>query len=1356
MSTYLGKSINECGDIRKIIPIYKEGNQFAYTSYEPTAIRAIFKKDRLIWPLVAKYKFWISLDPEDHAPASRDIYVTVKAGWQKTPGSKPTSEPHPITVYVKTCTRSGRQKYPYVVQVLDDWITVNNYTDTKAELTPSEESIDFYDDSFTLYIKNNPSLSDRGTRVRIYQLDPVTGLPTPQSDLIYIHVVQQADEPYGSAEFGTGTRATWYTDANFNVPCKNYGFNDDGASPINGQTSVYVKILGQTWMWSGTTRDANFGDNGEFLDGNSLQSTNIKSISTPAYKGNGNWTSTIYWKDNPMTAASKHVAIGNVTLLPGDTIPYGGSSGTLTFTLSNEGTAVRREIPVTLQIPSSSKWEGSATLRDSVTCYQEGGTVTVPIVDDNAIPVLTKDLSASWLTITSNPKRITSNKYSASFTASSSPLVQKSQLEDVKFFQEGREMAYLSAYLDECLLQFKIYMNDAIYEERKCTFTIKYGGGTASVTLTQSGSEIGNWYEVSKYNHPELIDNKMLVIYKKDENGKIVTSVSSITYSGSGWRATLKLNENPKYQSDPVITIVQVPTTVSSGIHDDTTNDTLVKFRIVSGEVNSETRSESLIIYSSTIYLNEEVEVMQQASSDASATVYHDTEKCTVRNETDDKTVYVTSADKSHTYSCNIIISENNNKEDTVAYTKPMKISAWSCGLLSNDMTSIVYVQVKGYPAYKGKERTIEVFISCGICKERRDFELKQEAKTAIYDYTKEEDCSVLEQSDFVLDSKSEASLSKTNYPKYTGNGWYEVTVDVNKNTTPASKECHVTIDGTDVAVQKEYRISQHLVESVHPLNAWWNQTGKPVSRSATMTVAEIEDTKLSLSWPYVPYLGDQRNMNIYGSDWSLVQNTGNTWLSISNDGSSMTAAKNLTLTKNTSSITFSFLDKNGSDALAPVTINVTQDPLQNIEELGYVIKRTSDQDIVIEENGGELVPVTITIESHDGEWNACDIDFEWQEGLSISKKMMSGYGVQLSVSASTHNHTSKSRTWTLKLSQLDKDNKSYTGKTVTVPIEQPGYSLSATISTKGTEAKIDTTDTSLEIQVTSTKTTTKGSELAQFTISQDDYSWLAIGDETVSSVTTRSYSAKAIHINDSDKNLTTLVTVTQADTMMKSHLRITNKNWKASEFDETWIELDKADEQIYRTFYSRKDESVIPLSSHVKKWDNSTNPLADPSWVTTKIVQDNNGYDYALDVTSGPILVGDVSVTGVLKISNGVYGIGSLRITKNAYRLKMTSEDALEQIVYVSSTTETLWSMYYVYSFRNGISTDYDVIVDTTAIRVTKTDNAIMLIPVIPNVSSNRVSWTGRIVQHDSGWTIPFIIIQLTSAEEEKYQLIL
>lgn len=1355
MSTYIGKSKNECGEIRKIIPIYKEG-KVAYMSDEPTSIRAIFKKERLIWPYVSKFAFSVSLDPDNMNPG-KELYITVKAGWQKTPGANPTSEPHPITIYVKSSTRSGRNKYPYVVDCIDNWTTINNYTDTSATIMPSiEENSEKYDDKFTLYIKNNTSFSERATEIKIYQIDSVTGLPSSRSKLVTIHVVQESDTQYGNASFGTGTTATWYSDSTFNIPCSEYGSSSNGASISGGYTDVYVKVTGHTWMWSGTTNDALFGENGESLDTTSFVSSFIKSVDNLEYKGQGKWHARLYWKDNEMTEASKHVSIKDLSMSP-DKINYGGAFGSVTFYLFYEGTAVPKEIPVTLQIPSSDKWEGNATLKDSVICWQQGGTATVPIIDDKAQPKVTKDISASWVTITKAPVRVSSNKYTFTFAIEATPSERKANMQDDCVWQGDKEVKYLSTSISTATLKFRIYVNDNVYEERKCTFSIAYGDALQLLTLTQEGSEIGNWYEATSSNFPKLSTDNLLVIYKENADSKIVKNIGDIQYQGSYWNAELAIENNLKTTTDPIIVLSRYPKLVSYSVHDDTTKDTLIEFTIKSGEINSEQRSETLKIVCPTINLGASTQIIQKGSIDATATIYHDNEKCVVTNTSDNKTVSLTKTTTSHTYSCYLPISENTLKETDPAYVKPLKIESYSVGAIDNDINSILYVQVKGYPAYKGKERTITFKIESAISTNTPSASIQQEAKSVMYDYDKEVDCDSLGIDDFVMSEGSEASLDTSSYPTYTSNGWYQVPLKVNKNTTPTSVQTHIQIDGKEMSsIGNEYNITEHLHDSVHPLSVWWNQTGKGVSRKASITVAGILPA-IEMNWPYVPFTGTMTNKSTYNKDWKVVQNTGSDWLKISLSGDYLTASKNLSLLSNSSTLTFSFLN-DYKEIVPNVNVIVTQDPLADIEEQGYVFKAANDSDIVIEESGGEFVPCAINIESHDGDWNACDLMLDIPEGLTITKKIIDGYGVRLNFVPVQHLYNSKQyNKWTLNLNQLDKDQKTSTRKTLPIDIEQAGYRLEAVIAKQGTTASIDITDNPLELQVTSMKTTSKGSEFSPFSIMQDDYTWLAIGNETSLNDVTKSYSAKAININKENHNTTTTVTVIQQSTAKKEKVSIVNKNWQASLFDETWIDLNEENEHITRTFMSDYNEIKIPLASHVKTWDNSSTPTLDPDWVTTKIIDSPvEGYDYALDVVSTGILKGSVPVTGVLKINNGVYGIGSLRITKHAYEFSATSEDATECVMYVSAIAEKLWSMYYVTSKKDGLPQDYDIYLESTAIRVSKSDNAIMLIPAANNTSNSRIQYKGRIVQKESQWTINVTIEQLTKEEEKKYDILI
>lgn len=1366
MSTYLGRSINECGDIKKCMLVKDaEGNYTQYTSYVPKSIRAVFKNDRLIWPKVSKFKFWISLDPTATKKDYSNIIIHVKAGWQKNPTDKPTSEPHPITVYVKSSYRSGRVKCPYYVTTPSDWVTIENTTDKEATINPYEQEIPDnvpYDSKFTVYIKNNIHSLDRTTFLTIYQVDPLTGLPTDmggdQDEAMHITVIQDGDEQFSNAEFSDNVaNVTWYEDSNFNVPCIVYGDNKgNGASTTNGYTKLYCIVTGKSFMWSGTTKTVYFGENGEYLDSSSFISEFAENVFNVSYYGSGKWTATIKWKDNLPSQSARKITISNKSLSPSDTINYSGGTVTVSFDLNVTGIASARNMPVTLQIPSSEKWLGNARLEGTLSCWQNEGQVSIPIIDAN--PTITPDINAKKWVTSNSPIISNSNNYSQSFKISPTPVKSKSYIESEEIYEGKEKVTYIKSTTTSITLAFKIWRNDETYEERKCTFTIAYSGISSPLVLTQKATSIGESYEVTKYNYPEILKNNEIKVALNGIDAAFITSISQVYIKASKWRVDIGLKENGHKTIEPCIKNILL----DKSFLESSNQNLNLQFEIISGEVNSERRFQTLSITCTRIYLDDETTLIQQGTGDAVPTKYHDNELCTIGIVEDGTQVTINKANEKHKYVVTLNIKENLNKEEGTAYKKPTRIANWSLGILNNDITSILYVQIKGYPAYKGKQRTINISIQANICREIEKTSIVQYGKDVVLDKTKEIDCNTLGYSDFKLINNSEASINTENMPKYTDNGWYAITLNVKENTIPDSYEKCVTIGNTNFPKpltpnidDYNYKVTEYINDTYIPFYAWWKQTGHMIKREATMKISDINDT-LSLIWPEVPYTGNQARNGKYDRDWKYVQNTGHDWFYPDTSNTSFIATKNGTTKERTAKITFSFYNNDGTNKVANIndtTITFVQNPLKSIDELGYVFERENDEPVIIYENDGNIDITIINIISHDRYWNVCDIEpIDNIDGITIKRTLIDSYGIKLTIVPSNHIYSNNYKEWNLTLKQKTPNGKGYTGKTILLNIQQAGYSFDVKVE-NSSSAYLDTTSGVASLSIVSFVTTRLGTRPVDAIINQNDYSWLSISFNSRTN-TTATYSCKAVNINDDVKNMKTIVSVRQQNTNIYKYVYLYNKNRRATELDESWIDLYSDEESHEKSFWSIYNERVIPLSSHVKKWD-STNSSTDPSWVMSSIENDEEK-SYKITIKTNSVLDGLVPMTDVIRINNGIWGIGSFRVTKHAFKFYTTSESETECIMYVSSHAGKLWSMYYVTSTMDSEDIDFDFVMNSNGINVTKSGNSITLLPYNDNDGNvMNTNYEATITQKKSNQIIHVKIYQITHEYENQFEYI-
>lgn len=1365
MSTYLGRSINECGDIKKcMLSKDAEGNYTQYTNYVPKSIRAVFKDNKLIWPRVSKFKFWISLDPTATKKDYSNIIIHVKAGWQKNPTDKPTSDPHPITVYVKSSYRSGRVKCPYYVTTPSDWVTIENKTDKEATINPDEQEIPKnvpYDSKFTIYIKNNTHTLDRTTFLTIYQVDPLTGLPTDmggdQDEAMHITIIQDGDEQFSGAEFSDGIAdVTWYKDNNYNVPCSEYGDNKgNGADTINGYTKVYCIVTGKSFMWSGTTKTVYFGENGEYLDINSFVSDYAENVYDVNYYGTGKWTATIKWKDNLPSESARKITISNKSISPSDTINYSGGTVTVSFDLNFIGIADARKMPVTLQIPLSNTWLGNARIEGTLSCWQNEGQVTIPIY--NANPTITPDIAAKEWVKNTNTLYAIKNNYRQSFRISSSPMKSKAYIEDEQILENNVPINYIKPTSTDIILAFKILMNDETYEKRTCTFTISYSNISTPIQLVQKGLEAGTYYEITNYTNPEILNNAEIKIAKKGTDYNFINSISKVYYQYSKWRCNINVKKNSHIVIDPAITSISViPSTISSNHHDSTNEPVVLKFQITSGEVNSERRSQILSITCPRIYLDEETTLIQQGTGDALPTRYHDNEKCTIGIIEDGTQQTINNASTNHFYELKLNIKENIDKETGSAYQKPTRIANYSLGILNNDITSILYVQVKGYPAYKGKQRNVNISIQSNICKELGKAKLTQYGNDVVLDKRNEINCKTLEYSDFKLLNNSQAKVSTETLPKYTDDGWYEVLLNVNENTVPTKYEKCVTIGNTNISQDNyEYKVTEYLEDSTIPFSAYWKQSGTMISRSARMQISDIGNI-IDLNWPEVPYTGDLSRKSKINSDWKYLQNSGTDWLTSNNSNKYFIAKKNGTTNKRIAEVVFSFYKDNGNTKIPEINdcvITFNQNPLKSIQELGYVFERENNEQITIYETDGKIDTCIVNVISHDRYWNVCDIEITGNvDNLTLKRSLIDSYGVKLTIIPTNHLTTQSYNEWNVILKQKTPDDKSYTEKTITLNIIQAGYSFDVKVNNSD-KAYLDTASACPVLSVISSITTKSGTVPIETSINQSDYSWLSISFASKTNTTTN-YICKAVNINNDVNNIRTIVSVKQQDTNRYKYVYLYNRNWRKTELDESWVDLYTGTESIEKSFWSVYNEKKLPIGNQVKIWD-STNSSTDPSWVISSIEDDvEKSYKIVLKTTS--VLDGLVPITDVIRINNGVYGIGSFRVTKHAFKLYTTSESETECIMYVSSYAGKLWSMYYVTSTMDSEDIGFDFVMDKGGINVKKSGTAITLIPYNDNDDNiMKTIYSGTITQQKSNQILKVKIYQITHEYEDSFEYI-
>lgn len=1384
---FKGSLTEEIGNILARSTVFnKDGS--SYLSPNPLEIRAVFKRDKMIWPSAHKYKFWaktvesqVQFDPG----ISNRIVLSVKAGADaKTVGGYPGG-PIDVDIFLRSCSwhaiENGVVKYGVRVESLSSWCTIDDDTTTSKVVSPTSGDVvkDKADAKFSLHIQPNYGSGRRTTRIRMYQLKEANdnSIAIINGDVIYIDVVQEGDVKVSIADYSSAS-ITLYTSSAYNTIYTDINAKEFAAKAENGVSQIFFKISGSIHMQSGATKNLFFGENGEELQPSYFRFTNssyIASIYDISSK-DGNCTAKIKWNTNMPSEQMVTQVMRDFSVTPSVLTHLGGQC-IASFYLYKTGTSSDRSTLFIISIPTSTQWVGSKTLSgNEMVIWQEGDVVTVPITDANPTIAVNED-AKGYVVEDSDLSAPTLGYYSKSFKVAKQTSIVYSHIEDVQLYILD-EYAYKESvpYVGgDIRLRFKIYTNDSTYLERSFVISAKYNTLGESKTILQQGSSDSQDVEVTSSNYPTIASNILISNITSKENPnyfEFLSNFSKARYLSSKWQVTATAAPNLHREIDKMIVVSPIYDTLSSAQHTSSLNKFPIDVSVVGGEVNSDIRYDGVKIVCDEIKLDDQIDVQQSASGDAQETTYHDSIGVLITNTTDNLTCTVDKANATtHIYEGWVECKENNDKVPGVASVVPSEITSWSLGTVKNDLSTVVFVQVKGYPGAKGQERTIKLVISVkdNSCPSV-NIDATQAGKDQVIDYDSETWVTDLSMKSFAFSEDSQATLMQVTSPIYTGGGWYAIPIKIDDNTTPTHTSFSLYIGNEDMRVSKYmYTIPQYKQDNIlTPISASWSQAGDYVTRTATLSVANIKD--LPLEWTQVPYNGNQKINSTPDKDYEVKIDSKSDWLTLDLSSKYLVASKNMTTSIRSTVVSVRY--KNGSEYLSDwVTSTITQACMLSVDELGYNMEASPTELTIDEVNGQMTLPFTVVKSvDYQGTMQRISVSVD-QSGLVPSWSTINGeYRM---VFGSMEKLRTSPKLWTVTLSQRDNSqNAVLTGKTATVTVKQPRYEFS--VQTRGASDIVLNYKEEIAFKVKSIKHWPDGTiEEVPFTMTQSDYDWLTV-TETSNLDNIHTYNCSVYSINKGEKNRSVKITLKQSNTNEIKYITITEPNWRESGFDESSIDVyhDKqvmnghiSGQQLYaywsaiKPFWSIVNEKESSVGDIRVSWDSGTVP----TWVKCEI-KETRGSGYLDSVTNNgnlcavfttdSILEGTVPLTDVVKIDNGVYGIGSCRVTKHAFMFNVGFEKNAEgtNVIYVSATATKVWSMYYVDSRMDNWQCGYTCTSNDKKCTIKVSGNAIEVFANTSNNSNTRKIYSATIQQEYSKQTKQIAIIQLTKEDEADY----
>lgn len=1303
-------------------------------------INAVFWKDKLIWPTASKYLFWCT--DKKFIPQFGHIIEV-----------EPSETD--VTIYFRSCTRFFKKKYPVIVNCgSSNWIEVNGQQlggVNEILVMPNNDVCEEGkpDGSFNIHIDANASPFERRTTLILWQTDDLqNNAPTGKKEEILI--IQKGDYPDKNNMNYNNLDATWYTGSDFITSTDHYGTSKAPViGPDGGSFNVYFMLYMNVRMVSGYYSRVYYGENGENINNMSLVSEDGSSkISNLKYLGSGMWQATVN-VTNSISAES--VVTPEIVNIDGSydwNIDKNGGKFTVTWetyaTISSKVVSHSLSLYVSEKpgVPVSSviSWQGGGSYYKKVTSLTTGINVPAEYGDD------VKLIGDVTLNDNNHFEQILDIKPSSATIAwfvNNLEIGQSIPLGNYQY--DNRDKDNIDAYSDAVVrFLFSIIEKGGIYPERKFNINIYCTSPTTTVsvskTITQLGDDQGS---SSKELAKEDLDPSKIIVSETPIIGdnRIFKRLSSVSWNQQKkkWLIEGNTNKNPKIESDCDIMVISAPSMLPYK-----ENDVEMTWSVVSGVRNSQPRTSTITIEFPKKFLQESVGVTQLGSNDREEVVYHNDlkDKTTLKNLTDGMAASSITI-SGNLYTGIVRVSQNNTIGDdtNIAYVKPTSVGVWSVGDIDNLSNAAFYVGIRGKNVYKGKERNvtfkIEVKPSASSKTSEETVTATQLYNPSVQDATSDSPCVGLDESSFMVTDDSQGYLiENSTFLLSKESGIYKVPVHILENTDPSTIYCSFMYDNTEYHGSLNVTLPNIYDTLAVPFSASWHMWGIPVDRRVTLVVDLVDkEQEMTGLWESVPFTGDMSLHPVYGVDYKVTLPDGCDWIRPSS--TYITFSANETGNDRTATCYIEFI-RNGS-TIKSIPMRFTQHPT-SINEGNYVFTTNIDLNKVNKLDNGDFIE--FEVESYDKfDVKPLTLTEEYDKSfIYLSKSQKNGictYKVQMSKT----NDTSNPIYGILKISQWDRSgNQIVSSKTVKICL--PSYSISMACD----KTYVDPTDPTATITISSKKKIIDGSDMIEedtpFTIMQSDSSFGVIeGDGSK-----RFFICTSANLSGGEKKCN--ITATQKISGQRASVTIKENYWSENDLNTSDVDLYMMTDVVKRKFTS----SINGIPTEMPKIEyigGNLISLAHDNQVNAYIEETSDGKFNAI-FSLKSMKDGDNLEYGIYKISNSKWTIGSVNVYRHAFLLDATTEaNDGTYTWFVSSYANELWSLYYVTSRRDGVSYEYDIMIEYGDYYIYKEGNIVVVKPNEDNLTNNRIKGLIKIVQKDSKKTINVNIEQITRDED-------
>lgn len=1296
MPLYYGKNTEEVGDI-----MHKD---FISNKAEPMI--GVFWRDELIWPSVSKYLFWAT--NHDNILINCDDPIVVNAGHNK------------VTIYVRSCTRYYRDRYPYRVSCTNNWCTLEDnvtedtfYPDFNEDGTENKE-----DSKFILDIKPNYGSQSRNTWVLLQQIDHIDGNVLSGKQQV-IKILQTMDKPVGNPDYSIPI-INWYSDANFITKVESYGSISNPIVSVNGGTqNVYFTIEGKALMTSGSYSSYYYGDNGETLSFSNFvfsDPTEIDSIDNIQYFGYGQWKATIHWKANFPKGNALKTYIKNLKL-SNDSVSTQGDIISILWSIYKGGNSSTKQSEIALRL------NGYNSSNGHISVFQDGGSI-IEKTSSEKCSVYVHNGGTSWCKLSGNQSFTSNGDYVQNLEVSPQNPIDKMYIEDLSV--NGSENIPFDATSGKIV--FYIYKRNNVYEERRTYVYVECNNIVESIDVVQKGNENSTAVAVSD---DMLSASKITISEDNDKNDNYWTDFikySDIKYDNwlEQWSVSFSCSANLKHNIDKTIFLTSYPESISSK-----SQDISVLWTVKSGEVNSINRHSRIHIIIKDYNCDVYDEITQDASENAQQTTYYDDDakKVTLKNITD-STVGSFSSISNHVCTGKLKVLENKTKKDgTTLFVQPTEVDEWSFSDIDNDSNASIYLKIKGKNGYESDYRSISLSLS-GTGLSTVSVNVKQDPA----DFVLSDDlveCSDLAMSEFSLSDNSEGNLVRSSS---LGHGLYKIDVAVNPNIKATHYIMSLNLSN-QVVVEERYEIGQpkNITTSTlnvspkydnahYPILTSWKSYGDPVSRTVSLKIKTIGKTLVS-KWENLMYSGEEYSHNLLNKDYSLSLQNGK-WDKI--EDNIIVTSTNTTESSRNDILTIKYIVSN-DDVSKIMTVPIKQEVKSRESDYVFWTNIQSYDPIKISPLNGSPSSFTFYVTSYDDETNS-PLDISMTEpsnfdGLNVEKSISDGvYSIKLIPTAI--NMTESTKRWTINITQNESEKK------ISVNVEQPNYVLNVDQSTIYIDVNSSTV---LNVQSYSSN--------MYVDFRCEVYSDWAL----VTNIDSSKKRVTCLTVNNTNNDRECYIKITQNGSEISKIVKVVNRCWANPNLDTSDIDLYKKNDKVSRVFLSKEssqsiDASMSEVYSNMNDEVKASLAKSDDKWV--------------FSVESSSSIDGDIPKMSKYMIWNKNQTIGYINVTLHAFKLSATSETKDNVITwYVSPRRNEIWSMYYVNSTMDKVLVDYEVTIGdgNNPIYVSKNGSSVYVSSSTENTLDKRIEYNGYIIQSKSSRKLELKIIQLIESDYEE-----